>query len=67
MEAIAESLKNVILVLSASDAFPKHSPTSPNGSGTDSAVEDMKKRALWIATWERVDAFLPGLKESLSS
>lgn len=55
-EAICESLKNVLLVMNASNAFP-----SLENEGTAAA----EKQALWTATWEKIDKFLPGLREEL--
>lgn len=48
-EAIPESLKNMLLVMDSAKVFD-----GPNG-----------KNALWEATWERIDKFLPNMKEEL--
>lgn len=50
-EAVPESLKNVILVMNATDILV---PPSPGDHRTD------QQRALWDATHERVERFLPG-------
>ncbi|KAF9978303.1 GDP/GTP exchange factor for ARF [Actinomortierella ambigua] len=50
-EAIPESLKNCLLVMSTSEAF-----TEANAADANS---------LWNDTWERINAFLPELKQEL--
>ncbi|THH01721.1 hypothetical protein EW026_g1024 [Hermanssonia centrifuga] len=51
-EAIPESLKNVVLVMNATGLLV---PTPP---GEDQ--RDDRQKALWAATHERIDRFLPG-------
>ncbi|XP_072050985.1 Golgi-specific brefeldin A-resistance guanine nucleotide exchange factor 1-like isoform X2 [Amphiura filiformis] len=52
-EAIPESLKNMLLVMDTAGVFQ-----------TD--VSDGGKPAqLWLITWERIDCFLPGLKDEV--
>ncbi|KII88730.1 hypothetical protein PLICRDRAFT_41948 [Plicaturopsis crispa FD-325 SS-3] len=51
-EAIPESLKNVVLVMNASDILV------PPPSGDDQRSEQQK--TLWSATQERIERFLPG-------
>ncbi|CAG9864708.1 unnamed protein product [Phyllotreta striolata] len=50
LEAVPESLKNMLLVMEAAGVFD-----APDG----------QKNALWTATWERIGKFLPGLKDEL--
>ncbi|KAG0242430.1 GDP/GTP exchange factor for ARF [Actinomortierella wolfii] len=50
-EAIPESLKNCLLVMSTSDKFTEANASDPH--------------SLWNETWERINAFLPGLKPEL--
>ncbi|KAL0177533.1 hypothetical protein M9458_026427, partial [Cirrhinus mrigala] len=52
MEAIPESLKNMLLVMDTAGIF--HSADSRTGYSD-----------LWEITWERIDCFLPRLKEEL--
>lgn len=48
-EAIPESLKNMLLVMDSAKVFD--------------GVEG--KGPLWTATWERINKFLPGMREEL--
>jgi hypothetical protein len=48
-EAIPESLKNMLLVMDSARVF----------DGIDG------KGPLWVATWDRINMFLPGMKEEL--
>lgn len=48
-EAIPESLKNMLLVMDSAKVFD-----GPDG-----------KSPLWAATWDRINKFLPGMKEEL--
>lgn len=48
-EAVPESLKNMLLVMDSAKVFE-----GPSG-----------KNALWDATWERINLFLPNMKEEL--
>ncbi|XP_044272751.1 Golgi-specific brefeldin A-resistance guanine nucleotide exchange factor 1 [Tribolium madens] len=48
-EAIPESLKNMLLVMDSAKVF----------EGADG------KSPLWMATWDRINKFLPGMKEEL--
>ncbi len=52
LEAIPESLKNMLLVMDTAGIF--HSADSRTGYSD-----------LWEITWERIDCFLPRLKEEL--
>ncbi|KAL1787913.1 Golgi-specific brefeldin A-resistance guanine nucleotide exchange factor 1 isoform X2 [Sigmodon hispidus] len=52
-EAIPESLKNMLLVMDTAEIF--HSTDSRGGSPS----------ALWEITWERIDCFLPHLRDEL--
>ncbi|XP_052616501.1 Golgi-specific brefeldin A-resistance guanine nucleotide exchange factor 1 isoform X10 [Peromyscus californicus insignis] len=52
-EAIPESLKNMLLVMDTAEIF--HSADSRGGSPS----------ALWEITWERIDCFLPHLRDEL--
>ncbi|XP_028936567.1 Golgi-specific brefeldin A-resistance guanine nucleotide exchange factor 1 isoform X2 [Ornithorhynchus anatinus] len=51
-EAIPESLKNMLLVMDTAEIF--HSADTRSGSS-----------ALWEITWERIDCFLPRLRDEL--
>ncbi|CAL1704279.1 unnamed protein product [Somion occarium] len=51
-EAILESLKNVVLVMNATDLLVPPIP------GED--TRDARQKALWAATHERIERFLPG-------
>ncbi|KAJ3644551.1 hypothetical protein Zmor_022276 [Zophobas morio] len=48
-EAIPESLKNMLLVMDSAKVFD-----GPDG-----------KSPLWVATWDRINKFLPGMKDEL--
>ena len=52
-EAVPESLKNVVLVMNAADIL-----VPPPSAGEDRRTE--RQRALWDATHERIERFLPG-------
>ena len=52
LEAIPESLKNMLLVMDTAGIF--QSTDSRSGYS-----------ALWEITWERIDCFLPNLREEL--
>uniref|UniRef100_A0AC11DTL1 Golgi brefeldin A resistant guanine nucleotide exchange factor 1 n=1 Tax=Ovis aries TaxID=9940 RepID=A0AC11DTL1_SHEEP len=52
-EAIPESLKNMLLVMDTAEIF--HSADARGGSPS----------ALWEITWERIDCFLPHLRDEL--
>ncbi|XP_045147598.1 Golgi-specific brefeldin A-resistance guanine nucleotide exchange factor 1 isoform X6 [Echinops telfairi] len=52
-EAIPESLKNMLLVMDTAEIF--HSTDARGGSPS----------ALWEITWERIDCFLPHLRDEL--
>ncbi|EKM55633.1 uncharacterized protein PHACADRAFT_121344 [Phanerochaete carnosa HHB-10118-sp] len=52
-EAIPESLKNVVLVMNATGSL-----VPPSAGGEDS--RDDRQKALWAATHERIERFLPG-------
>ncbi|THH32990.1 hypothetical protein EUX98_g1179 [Antrodiella citrinella] len=56
-EAVPESLKNVILVMSATGSLV------PPPAGDD--TRDERQKALWGATHERVERFLPGFLEEV--
>ncbi|XP_048590620.1 Golgi-specific brefeldin A-resistance guanine nucleotide exchange factor 1 isoform X2 [Nematostella vectensis] len=76
-EAIPESLKNMLLVMSTAGIFHQEDymlslgnrPVEPSGSArlvrSDSDVH--RYSALWQVTWERIDCFLPNLKNELFS
>jgi brefeldin A-resistance guanine nucleotide exchange factor 1 len=53
-EAVPESLKNVILVMSATGIL-----VPPPADGDQDGREDSQRR-LWSATYERIERFLPG-------
>jgi brefeldin A-resistance guanine nucleotide exchange factor 1 len=53
-EAVPESLKNVILVMSATGIL-----VAPPTDGEEDARDD-RQRTLWSATHERIERFLPG-------
>lgn len=52
-EAIPESLKNMLLVMDTAEIF--HSADARGSSPS----------ALWEITWERIDCFLPHLRDEL--
>lgn len=52
-EAIPESLKNMLLVMDTAEIF--HNADARGGSPS----------ALWEITWERIDCFLPHLRDEL--
>ncbi len=52
-EAIPESLKNMLLVMDTAGVF--QNDVSDGG----------KPSQLWLITWERIDCFLPGLKDEV--
>ncbi|GJE86958.1 Sec7-domain-containing protein [Phanerochaete sordida] len=52
-EAIPESLKNVVLVMNATGSL-----VPPPAGGDD--TRDDRQKALWAATHERIERFLPG-------
>lgn len=72
-EAIPESLKNMLLVMSTAGIFDEeectltaHSQSTEERKThkrTDSEVH--KYSALWQVTWERIDCFLPNLRQEL--
>lgn len=51
-EAVPESLKNIILVMSSSGYLVPPS-------------EDPSQEKLWTETWKRIDRFLPDLRKDL--
>ncbi|OWP02220.1 hypothetical protein B2J93_5607 [Marssonina coronariae] len=51
-EAVLESLKNILLVMSSSENL-----VSPN--------KDPAQEKLWVETWKRIDRFLPDLRKEL--
>ncbi|XP_071808203.1 Golgi-specific brefeldin A-resistance guanine nucleotide exchange factor 1-like isoform X2 [Asterias amurensis] len=53
-EAIPQSLKNMVLVLDTANVFR-----------TDPGSERGKDCQLWVFTWERIDCFLPGLRDEV--
>ncbi|EMD38471.1 hypothetical protein CERSUDRAFT_113640 [Gelatoporia subvermispora B] len=57
-EAVPESLKNVLLVMNATDLLV------PPISASDDQRDDRQK-ALWAATHERVERFLPGFLDDV--
>ncbi|GBB94028.1 hypothetical protein RclHR1_02280001 [Rhizophagus clarus] len=59
-EAVPESLKNMLLVMSTSGVINPPGMTSPP---TD--VNSKQPVELWNVTWEKVDKFLPKLKDEL--
>lgn len=64
-EAIPESLKNMLLVMSTAGIFENH---HDNEDGSIRSVDSKIPRqysALWQVTWERIDCFLPNLKNDL--
>ncbi|KAL9961546.1 hypothetical protein ACROYT_G030504 [Oculina patagonica] len=71
-EAIPESLKNMLLVMSTAGIFdeeecaltaPSQTDSRKTHSRSDSEVR--KYSALWQVTWERIDCFLPNLRQEL--
>ena len=71
-EAIPESLKNMLLVMSTAGIFDEEECTLTSHSQTDSQrthkrsdSEVHKYSALWQVTWERIDCFLPNMRQEL--
>lgn len=71
-EAIPESLKNMLLVMSTAGIFDEEECTLTAGSQSDNRKtparpeSDIHKySALWQVTWERIDCFLPNLRQEL--
>merc|ERR1719427_507978 len=68
-EAIPESLKNMLLVMSTAGIFECHQDSASEPEALPSQFKaDSKCRqysALWQVTWERIDCFLPNLKADL--
>lgn len=52
-EAVPESLKNILLVMSSSGYLVPPSV-------------DSSQEKLWVETWKRIDRFLPDLKKELN-
>lgn len=59
-EAIPESLKNMLLVMSTAGIFE-----CPSDDPSNSDSKCRQYSALWQVTWERIDCFLPNLKSDL--
>lgn len=57
VEAVPESLKNVLLVMSSGGYL------IPPSNGTD--AQTPQQRELWTETWTRLERFLPGLMPEL--
>ena len=57
VEAVPESLKNVLLVMSSGDYL-----TPPSADGEEQTPQ---QRELWTETWTRIERFLPGLMPEL--
>ncbi|XP_020603212.1 Golgi-specific brefeldin A-resistance guanine nucleotide exchange factor 1-like [Orbicella faveolata] len=71
-EAIPESLKNMLLVMSTAGIFDEeecaltaHSQGDSRKTHSRSDSEVHKYSALWQVTWERIDCFLPNLRQEL--
>lgn len=70
-EAIPESLKNMLLVMSTAGIFEYHQDLTGQADSESQPQHlkaDLKSRqysALWQVTWERIDCFLPNLKGDL--
>jgi len=62
IEAIPESLKNVLLVLSASGAFPENPYEKSEGQLEG---DSLKQKVIWDSTWEHIEPFLPDLRIEL--
>jgi hypothetical protein len=58
-EAIPESLKNMLLVMSTAGIF------HDDDAEASTTTADRNYTALWQVTWERIDCFLPNLKRDL--
>ncbi|XP_072165610.1 Golgi-specific brefeldin A-resistance guanine nucleotide exchange factor 1-like [Diadema setosum] len=54
-EAIPESLKNMLLVMDTAGVFQYPQP----------GLESSAQSQLWMHTWERIDCFLPGLRNQV--
>src|SRR5437868_9187745 len=61
MEAVPESLKNMLLVMATSGVInPPGTAQSPTATITSKQPVE-----LWDVTWEKVNKFLPNLKDEL--
>ena len=58
-EAIPESLKNMLLVMSTQGVFDNYTLQSDSRDILHSKTSSLSPRTLWMDTWERIDKFLP--------
>ena len=70
-EAIPESMKNMLLVMSTSGVFD-HNEDDQSLQLTQKAHDHLQDQdskrhysALWQVTWERIDCFLPNLRREM--
>jgi len=67
MEAIPESLKNMLLVMETAGVFDPPSDTTDQDLSTMSAEQQQQLNQqglqLWDLTWHRIELFLPNLRE----
>ena len=65
LEAVPESLKNILLVMSSGGYLvPPHSAKEGDGAEEEDEEDDTE---LWDETWMRLERFLPGLMPELFS
>ncbi|XP_022788096.1 Golgi-specific brefeldin A-resistance guanine nucleotide exchange factor 1-like isoform X3 [Stylophora pistillata] len=71
-EAIPESLKNMLLVMSTAGIFDEEECALTAASQSDNRKTPARPQsdvhkysALWQVTWERIDCFLPNLRQEL--
>uniref|UniRef100_A0A7M5X4G9 SEC7 domain-containing protein n=1 Tax=Clytia hemisphaerica TaxID=252671 RepID=A0A7M5X4G9_9CNID len=66
-EAIPESLKNMLLVMSTAGIFEQPCADGEDGVPSSAAEQEKHRKysALWQVTWERIDCFLPNLRNDL--
>lgn len=62
-EAVPESLKNLLLVMSTQQVFVV--PSAADGHTSFSDAEDSAALQLWALTWRRIERFLPDFMQKL--
>ncbi|KAF8306441.1 Sec7-domain-containing protein [Clavulina sp. PMI_390] len=64
-EAVPESLKNVILVMNASDILVHPPPMTNDTAAPPASGQEDERVVLWNETQDRLEGFLPGLLHDL--
>ena len=62
VEAVPESLKNILLVMSSGGYMV---PPSSSDDRLEAEVQTPQQKQIWTETWTRLDRFLPGLMPEL--